>query len=262
MTEPTPPTASDHAKLAVQLYTLRNLEMPLGTVLKEVAAAGYVGVETVGTHDLKADDLRRLVEESGLVVASSHVALAELERDPEGVLAFQKAVGNDTVIVPYLDPGERAEDAGTWRALGARLGELGRRCQDQGVKLLYHNHDFEMAVLDGKTALEHLLSGAPEGTLGIELDLAWVVRGDQDPLKLLQTFAGKLTRVHVKDVAPAGENEDEDGWADVGHGTLEWESLLSASEKAGAEWFVVEHDAPKDPLGSIRRSAAYLKSQL
>ncbi|ADI14028.1 sugar phosphate isomerase/epimerase family protein [Truepera radiovictrix] len=249
------------ARLAVQLYTLRNLELPLEEVLKEVAAAGYAGVETVGTQGADAETLRRALEASGLVVASSHVALAELERDLKGVLAFQKAVGNDTVVVPYVGPGERAEDAGAWRAFGARLGALGERCRDKGVTLLYHNHDFEMALLDGKTALEHLLDGAPEGTLGIELDLAWVVRGGRDPLQLLETFSGKLTRVHVKDVAPAGENEDEDGWADVGYGTLDWQSLLSAAEAAGAAWFVVEHDAPKDPLGSIRRSAAYLKGR-
>ena len=141
------------------------------------------------------------------------------------------------------------------------MGALGARCREMNVKLLYHNHDFEMTLVEGKTGLEHLLAGAPEGSLGLELDLAWVVRGGRDPLELLKTFSGRVTRVHVKDVAPAGENEDEDGWADVGHGTLSWPPLLRASEKAGAEWFVVEHDAPKDPLLSIRRSAAYLKSE-
>jgi sugar phosphate isomerase/epimerase len=252
--------ASTHrAKLALQLYTLRHLERPLDELLQEVAAAGYVGVETVGTQGVAAETLRRALEASGLVVASSHVALADLEGDLEEVLAFQQAVGNDTVVVPYLNPGDRAESAEAWRALGARLGALGERCRERGVKLLYHNHDFEMALLNGKTALEHLLDGAPEGTLGVELDLAWVVRGGCDPLQLLQTFSARLKRVHVKDVAPAGENEDEDGWADVGYGTLDWESLLSAAERAGAEWFVVEHDAPKDPLRSIRRSAAHLK---
>lgn len=247
-------------KLAVQLYTLRSLGTPLEEVLKEVAAAGYAGVETVGTHGFSASALREMVENSGLVVASSHVALADLEGDLDGVLEFQKAVGNDTVVAPWLDPGDRAEDAETWRALGARLGELGARCQGADMELLYHNHDFEMTLLDGKTALEWLFEGAGD-TLGLELDLAWVVRGGRDPLALLETFSGRCPRVHVKDLAPTGENMGEDGWADVGQGTLEWSTLLPAAQAAGATWFVVEHDAPKDPLPSIRRSAAYLKSK-
>ena len=55
------------------------------------------------------------------------------------------------------------------------------------------------------------------------------------------------SRVHVKDIAPAGENEDEDGWADVGHGMLDWARALAALGRgAGARSVVVEHDKPTD----------------
>lgn len=247
--------------LAVQMYSLRELTQPLDETLREVAAAGYAGIETVGTQGVSADELRALTNKHGLKVASSHVGLADLEADTGGVLAFNKAVGNDTVIVPWIAPDARSSEAADWSALGARLGKLAAVCDAAGMRLLYHNHDFEMQDIDGKTALEWLLEGAG-GSLGLELDLAWVVRGGEDPLALLSAFKGRVKRVHVKDLAPAGENEDEDGWADVGSGTLSWEGLLSASKAAGAEWYVVEHDKPKNPLQSIRNSAAYLSGKL
>jgi hypothetical protein len=36
----------------------------------------------------------------------------------------------------------------------------------------------------------------------------------------MRRHAGRVNAVHVKDFAPAGTNLDEDGWADVGAGTL------------------------------------------
>ena len=57
----------------------------------------------------------------------------------------------------------------------------------------------------------------------------------------------RITAVHVKDIAPAGENADEDGWADVGQGTVDWKGLMAAlKEQTKAKYFVMEHDNPKD----------------
>ena len=253
-------TETAQPKLAVQMYSLRKLNAPLDEVLAEVAAAGYDGIETVGTQGVSADELNSMLDKHGLVVASSHTALTDLETDLEGVVAFNKAVGNDTLIVPWLSPGDRSDDADGWRDLGVRLGELAKTVQAQGMTLLYHNHDFEMRMVAGRPALEWLVEGAGE-SLGLELDLAWVVKGGQDPLDLLKTFSGRVERVHVKDIAESGDNEDEDGWADVGSGTLDWDTLLPASAAAGATWYVVEHDNPKQPLASVRNSAAFLKGR-
>ena len=81
-------------------------------------------------------------------------------------------------------------------------------------------------------------------------------------VKLLQQFAGRCPRIHCKDVAPEGENQDQMGFADVGYGTLDWSALLPAAKAAGAEWYIVEHDLPKQPLASVKRSFEFLAKQL
>jgi len=73
-------------------------------------------------------------------------------------------------------------------------------------------------------------------------------------------YASRVTAAHVKDIAPAGQNLDQDGWADVGHGVLDWRDLWTACRNAGAKWMVVEHDKPADPAASVRRSLAFLRS--
>jgi sugar phosphate isomerase/epimerase len=69
-----------------------------------------------------------------------------------------------------------------------------------------------------------------------------------------------VTAAHVKDIAPAGQNLDQDGWADVGAGVLDWKDLWAACIAAGARHMVVEHDKPSDPGATARNSLSYLRS--
>jgi sugar phosphate isomerase/epimerase len=62
----------------------------------------------------------------------------------------------------------------------------------------------------------------------------------------LATYGSRLLAAHLKDIAPKGENADEDGWADLGHGTIAWATILPALRKAGCTYFVMEQDKPND----------------
>ncbi len=243
--------------IALQLYTLRNYGT-LDERLKAAAEAGYDGVETVGTHDLSPADLKARLEQHGLTVCSSHHAPNDLLNDLDPLLRFNEALGNQVLVFPYLAREDRPQSAEGWRALGQRLGGVAGRVRDAGMELLYHNHDFEMTRFEGERALDLLLEAAGDA-LGVELDLAWVVRGGDDPEALLPRYTGRVRRLHVKDLSPKGGNTEEGGWADVGYGVLDWLTLLSAAQRAGAEWFIVEHDEPKDPVRTITRSLEYLR---
>jgi sugar phosphate isomerase/epimerase len=244
--------------IAVQLYTLRHLEEPFDDMLADVAAIGYAGVETVDNHGLTADEMRAILDRHQLQVVSSHVGMAALEDKFDEVIAFNRAVDNQMLVIPWLPLPLRPRNAAGWQAIGARLDRLGRRCQDAGMALSYHNHDFEMARYDGKLAIEWILDSVEPERLGFEPDLAWIVAGGADPLALLNQYAGRCPRVHAKDLARPGESDNEKGLADVGYGRLDWDALLPAIENAGAEWLIVEHDLPTDPLASIRRSYGFL----
>jgi sugar phosphate isomerase/epimerase len=246
--------------IAVQLYSLRNLQMPFDQLLAEVAAIGYTGVETVGDHGLTAEQMNELLHKHGLQVASAHVSMAKFENELDNVVAFNRAVGNTTLVVPILMEARDTSTKTGWQALGQRLAALGQQVRAAGIRLLYHNHAFEMVQIEDRLAIDILLEADPD--LGFEIDLAWVHRGGQDGLQLLQKYAGRCSRVHCKDVAPLGQNQDEMGFADVGYGVLDWDALLPAAKAAGAEWYIVEHDLPKEPLLNIRRSFEFLQEKL
>jgi len=253
--------------IAVQLYSLRTLPGSFDDTLAQVAAAGYTAVETVGDHGCTADEMRTLLDKHRLRVISTHLQLAALREHTREIIAFNQAIGNDTLVVPVV-PALRGETrASMYQETGRLLGELGRRCQAEGMRLLYHNHEWEMVETAGRLAIDLLFENAGLENLAFEPDLAWIAFAGVDPVTLLHRYAGRCPRVHVKDLAPKGERPEDalrDGavMADVGHGTLDWPRLLTAARDAGAVWYIVEHDNPRDPLASVSRSLNYLRQQL
>ncbi|WP_411837370.1 sugar phosphate isomerase/epimerase family protein [Paracoccus sp. ME4] len=246
--------------IAVQLYTLRDF----GTLeerLAAVQAAGVTAVETVGTQDVEAEALKALLDEYGIEAISTHAQLADLRTDPQAVIDFNKAIGNDVITVPFLPEEERPTDAAGWTALGEELAGLSETVQAADMTLAYHNHAFEMVEFDGRTALEIMMEAAGEDVMA-ELDLAWVARGGLDPVEYMSRFDGRLFAIHAKDNAPEGEAEDERGFKALGEGVLDWAAILPAAEAAGADWYIIEHDQPIDAAQVVTTGATFLTQNL
>lgn len=252
--------ATSAQPIAVQMYTLRNVAT-LDEQLKIVHDAGVHAVETVGTQNVTAPELKQLLDKYAIKAVSTHVQLADLRKDPDAVVAFNQALGNTHLVVPYLGDKERPTDAAGWTALGKELGDISRQVQAKGMTLAYHNHDFELVDFGGKTGLE-LLFDAAGPALKSELDLAWVARAGYDPAAMLGKFSGRVFAVHAKDNAPKGQATDEGGFASLGQGVLDWKTILPAAEKAGVQWYIIEHDQPRDPAAVVKAGADYLREHL
>ena len=124
---------------------------------------------------------------------------------------------------------------------------MARRVQAENLRFAFHNHDWELQPLpDGSMPLDHLLDAVPpRGSAGRPTSPGWSAAATTRWPGSSATPTGS-TSVHVKDIAPAGQNEDEDGWADVGHGTLDWAKLWQRSAAAGCTLLIAEHDKPSD----------------
>jgi sugar phosphate isomerase/epimerase len=244
--------------LSIQLYTLRSLG-GLNRVLDTVKQAGYGHVETVGSQLEDAENVRAELDARGLKASSSHVSLPSLRERPDLVIQACRTLGLNQLFMPAVPAENRQGDAPFWRALGHELGEIAERMRDQGITFGYHNHDWELAPREGaKTALELIFEGAAATPLGWQVDIAWLVRGGADPKDWMRRYRDRVVSAHVKDIAPKGENEDQDGWADIGAGVLDWRDLWQAARAAGAKWMVVEHDKPADPARTARASYAFI----
>lgn len=248
-------------KLSLQIYSLRNVG-DFEAQLALARAAGFEWVESVADHGLGAQGFAQALARHGLKLSSMHASLELLETDPARVVEACRATGNTLVVMPWLPRGEISSSGAGWSALGRRLAAIGEVLAAQGLRLAYHNHDFEFLAYDGRMAIEWLFDAAPAAQLGWEADLGWVRRAGQDPLAWVRRYADRLVAVHAKDIAPDGPRRAEDGWCALGQGIVGWPTLLPALREHCA-LFVFEHDnPPAAPLATLQVSLALLRDQL
>ena len=247
-------------KLSVQIYSLRNAG-DFDTQLALAREAGFEWIESVAAHGLSAPDFAQALKRHGLKLSSMHASLELLETDPQRVIDACAATGCALVVMPWLPRGELSATGAGWAAMGKRLAAIGAMLNTHGLRLAYHNHDFEFLSYDGRMAIEWLFDAAPDLQLGWEADLGWVRRAGQDPLQWIQRYADRLEAIHVKDIAPDGPRRGEDGWCALGQGIVGWERLLPPL-RPRCELFIFEHDNPVDYLKTLRVSLQLMHKAL
>ena len=236
-----------------QLYSARKFQ-PWDGVLRTVAELGYAQVEGFGGIYDDPAGLRAELDRNGLSMPTGHFSLDMLEGDFAAARRIAETLGVGTLICPHIAADLRPSDEAGWRGFAGRLAAVHDNCRKAGLRFAWHNHDFEFATMAGGAIPQRvILDAAPD--IGWEMDVAWIVRGGADPIAWIDEYASRIVAAHVKDIASAGVAEDEDGWADVGHGTMDWAGILKAlRDKTPARVFVMEHDNPSDFARFARRS--------
>ncbi|QQR39487.1 sugar phosphate isomerase/epimerase family protein [Devosia rhizoryzae] len=232
--------------LSFQMFSSRSAAT-LEEQLKLLSELGYTDVQPFffgpPENPAELDDYVALLKQYKLTAKSGHFTLDIFEQSPDLVEEIAKKFGMWLVVVPWINPEDRPTTVEGWKAIGDKLAAYTKDMEARGLTFAYHNHEFEMMPLpDGSYPIDHLLGD----TVPFEPDLAWIAVGNADPLQWLEKYQGRIPAVHVKDIAPEGQGLDEKGFADLGHGTLDWQTLWNRSVDAGAQLMIVEHDLPAD----------------
>ena len=231
--------------LSFQLYSAREFT-PWEDVLATLAEIGYTQVEGFGANYEQPQHFKECLQKNGLSMPSGHIALDSLENDSQQVFDTANRLGMQKIVCPFLAPDLRPNDSAGWQAIAQRLQAVSTKVRDAGFTFAWHNHEFEFIACesDGSVPMDIMLEQAPD--MEWEADIAWIVRAHADPMQWIERYGERITVAHVKDIAPAGECEDEDGWADVGFGVLDWLGIYRALRAAGTDLFIAEHDKPND----------------
>jgi sugar phosphate isomerase/epimerase len=245
--------------LSFQMFSSR-AAATLEEQLSLLSELGYTDVQPFffgPPEDLtKLDRYVALLEQYDLTTKSGHFTLDIFTDMPDLVEMIADKFDMSLVVCPWINPEDRPTTTAGWQSIGAQMAKITAEMEMRGLTFAYHNHDFEMQVLpDGSYPIDHILGA----TVPFEPDLAWMVVGGVDPMPFLAKYAGRIPAVHVKDVAAAGTCADEKGFADLGHGVMDWQTLWDASVKAGSQLMVVEHDLPSDWTRFARRSIDTMK---
>lgn len=264
--------------VALQVYSVRDdAKADLRGTLEKIKKMGYDGVEFAGLYGNSPAEIKAMCAEIGLVPISAHVPYLDMLADPKGVLTQYAEIGVKFVAVPYLTP-EYRPGTDAFPEVVKNVEMLGKVAKELGIQLLYHNHDFEFAKIDGKYALDMLYDTVPAEYLQTELDVCWVNVGGEVPADYIRKYSGRAPVVHLKDFygekdenmyeliginTPAPKKPGNFEFRPVGSGLNDFPAILAAAKDAGAGWVVVEQDKPSmglTPLECAEKSRNYLKS--
>ena len=244
--------------IAYQLYSSRHFP-PLEAQFPELRAMGYDAIEPwLPAYETNPKGFRRALDDSGLKCFGFHLPLSGLVTEPDRFIDIALGLGATWLIPPWVGAEERQPTPGWWCGLGEKLATAAERAKPHGLRVAWHNHDFEFEPFPGGSRpIDHLFEAAGPD-VWFELDCGWVKRSGADPADVLQKFADRIGIIQTKDMAPRGTLA-EGGWAATGDGIIDWESLVPLFRATKATHLVTEHDDPADWRVFAKRSINHLR---
>ncbi|MGH8917611.1 MAG: sugar phosphate isomerase/epimerase family protein [Actinomycetes bacterium] len=196
--------------LGVQLYSVRDDLAPevLPATLARLAGMGFTHVEP---YDILGytEALKAAMDGAGLVATTAHAKIAvfgtDAGLDVDAVLDAAQHLGIGTVLVPWVEPDTIADRPGVEK-LAAAINEATRHAAQRGIRVGYHNHDFEFSQhIDGVSAYELLVSLLDPDVV-LEVDTYWASVGGADVFELLPRLRDRVRYLHVKNEPPDADD--------------------------------------------------------
>jgi sugar phosphate isomerase/epimerase len=257
--------------VGLQLYSLRDqLPKDVKGVIAQVAKAGYSEVETFGYSaqngfwGLNAKDFSSLLKDNGLKTPSGHYGLDEFFGTGKmdvfnSYIEAALATGQTYIVVPSLNH-DFIKTAADFKSIAGKLNKAAEVVKKHGLKLGYHNHNFEWKETEGTTFYDTILAETDPNLVSMEMDIYWVVRAGHDPVAIFKKHPGRFAMVHIKDM---DKNNNELN-TEIGSGSINFASILSNAQLAGIKHYIVEQEnyTNIDPYVSLNQSSAYIKNSL
>jgi sugar phosphate isomerase/epimerase len=243
-------------RIGIQLYTLREMmQKSVPKTLDVVAKAGYKEVEFAGYFNTPVRDVRKMLDDRGLVSPSAHIQMENLGAIWGGTIDSAVTLGQKYLTVAWIDAPDRTLDG--YKRIAAMFNKAALRARAEGVRLAYHTYSYEWTPLPGGIIpFDVLLEETDPQNLSFEADIYWMRKAGQDPLRWFAKYPGRFHMLHAKDMGPPPQNE----MRDVGKGVVDWRNIFAHRKQAGLEYVFVENDETKNPIQSITTSYRYLRA--
>ena len=270
-------------KIGLQLYSVREeLEKDMDATLKAVKEMGYDYVEFAGFYDKPAEEVKTILDKYELTAISSHKghdAFLENEKDE---IEYLKKLGIKYCAIPWMGI-EKHAGSDLFEQTVADITKVAKVLKENGIQMLYHNHDFEFEKYQDKFLLDWLYDSVPADLLQTEIDTCWVKYSGNDPVECIKKYKGRADVLHLKDFTcktladgPVYALIDNDGkelekpsredngfeFRPIGQGLQNFKEILNAAEEVDIEYLIVEQDECQtaSPLESAKQSREYLKT--
>lgn len=233
----------------LQMYSLRDTTgEDLKGALKKVSEIGYKGVEFAGFFGHPAEEVKAWLEEFGLHITGTHTGYDLLRKDFDATVAYHKAIGCDTLIVPGAD----ISNAKAVEELVNNMNKWQPLLEKEGISLQYHNHHREFLPNDdGQIPIEELYKRT---NIKFEIDTYWAFVAKRDPVEIITRMKDRMTHIHLKD-----GNGGYTGFS-LGMGTAPVKAVWERAKKLGLYMVVESEGCDPDGVSEVTRCFRYLES--
>ena len=249
--------------IGLQLWSVRDdMKTALDSTIVKVGKIGYGFVEAAGYDNGKFYEMdpvafATLVKQNGMDFLSSHAGQvvpdsANWDKTMEWwdqCIAAHKAAGVKYIVQPFMGP-DAYQSLDVLKKYCDYFNAVGEKCNQNGIRFGYHNHDKEFGQIDGQTIYDFMLQNTDPQKVMFQMDLYWVVEGGADPVAYFDKYPGRFELWHVKDKAELGAS-----------GKMDFKRIFANAEKSGVKYYIVEvEEYNYDPIVSVEKSFEFLQN--
>jgi inosose dehydratase len=248
--------------------------------IKDISDLGFRGIQLRSTllkeYGDKPAALRELLAQHKLEMvafSSGGVTITNPEADEIAKhvsnAKFVKAVGGRYMqVTDSSRPKDRKPEPADFKQLARVMNEIGKRSQDLGIPVGYHNH--MQSLGESPDEVVQILDAIDPRYIKLELDIAHYQQGGGDPIAAIHKYHDRLLFLHIKDVEtlPASDARGRAyRFVELGRGRVDLPGVFAALKKVKFNgWAIIELDAVPDkartPKECAEISVKYLEEKL
>lgn len=241
-------------RISVQLWSLRKpMQKDIPGTLKRLADMGFKAVEPAGFGEYSALDFKKMCNDLGLDIPSSHTPWANDPATISEAMDMVHALGLNWMVCGGGVPD--FENTDTIKRFADKINAVYEVASRNGFTMFQHNHAFEFERMDdGRLKYEFYHDLVPEA-IKMELDTYWCANfGAENPVDIIKKYSDRIVLAHIKD----GLFERNVPNVALGEGKMDIPAVVKALPET-VKTLVIEFDeCGTDIFEAVRKSRNYL----
>jgi sugar phosphate isomerase/epimerase len=245
--------------IGCQTYPVREaLGKDFPGTLRQLAGIGYKAIEMCSPPgyaksgygslvDMKAAEMRGIIQSAGLRCESCHYQFRELKENFDERAAFAHELGLKQMIVASF--GMRKDAAlADWAQACDEMNRIGEKANKAGLQLGFHNHHGEFEKIGGVLIYDELLRRLDPKLVKMQFQVA-VISAGIEAVPYFKKYPGRFLSLHLADWSSTEKTS-----VPVGKGAVDWKQLFGAAKTGGVKNYFVEMN-----MDALAPSFEYLK---
>jgi len=246
--------------IGFQVWTIKDsLIKDFPGTLKKMAALGYQSMEMCSPPGyessgfgplmkLTAKEMKKIINDAGLICPSSHYGMDEFRNHLDERIAFAMESGQTQMILSSFGLPQNAT-LDDWRKAADELNKYGETAKKAGIQMGFHNHHGEFAKIDGTLIYDVLMKQFDPEYIKMQFQVAVISIGYKAS-DYFKKFPGRFISAHLADWS-----DTKKASVPIGQGVVDWKEFFASTDKGGVKNIFVEMDP-----ATFKDSAAFIKS--